>query len=105
MGLIALAWLVTATWAMAQPYEVVTRPNIHYVEHDGIKLTGDLYPPKGRDKAPVLVAVHGGGWQVGTAPSTGIGARIWPRTATLCSRSITGCRSRAPRAIPRRSTT
>ena len=36
-----------------------------FAEHDGVKLLGDLYPPKGLDKAPVLVAVHGGGWQVG----------------------------------------
>jgi acetyl esterase/lipase len=28
-------------------------------------LLGDFYAPKGLDKAPVLVAVHGGGWQVG----------------------------------------
>jgi acetyl esterase/lipase len=30
-----------------------------------VKLLGDLYSPRGLDKAPVLVAVHGGGWQVG----------------------------------------
>src|SRR6185369_396386 len=28
-----------------------------------------LYLPKGRDKAPVIVAVHGGGWQVGSRAS------------------------------------
>jgi acetyl esterase/lipase len=64
-GLIAIAWLFTAAAATAQPYEVVTRPNVDYVEHDGVKLQGDLYLPKGRDKAPVLIAVHGGGWQAG----------------------------------------
>jgi acetyl esterase/lipase len=37
-----------------------------FAEHDGTKLLGDLYSPKGLDKAPVLVAVHGGGWQVGS---------------------------------------
>ena len=36
-----------------------------FAEHDGVKLVGDLYLPKGRRKAPVLVAVHGGGWQIG----------------------------------------
>ena len=46
-------------------YSVVTRSNLAYVEHDGVTLTGDLYAPRGLDKAPVLVAAHGGGWQVG----------------------------------------
>ncbi len=32
---------------------------------DGTELLGDLYIPDGVDSAPVLVAVHGGGWQVG----------------------------------------
>jgi acetyl esterase/lipase len=47
----------------AADYEVITRTNIEYVQHDGIALAGDLYLPKGLEKAPVLVAVHGGGWQ------------------------------------------
>jgi acetyl esterase/lipase len=55
--------MLLTTRASAQPFEVVTRPDVEYVVHDGVKLTGDLYLPKGRDKAPVLVAVHGGGWQ------------------------------------------
>ena len=46
----------------AQGYAVVTKPNVQYVEHDGVKLTGDFYSPKGLDKAPVLIAAHGGGW-------------------------------------------
>ena len=44
---------------------MTTRTDIVFAEHDGAKLLGDLYSPKGLDKAPVLVAVHGGGWQVG----------------------------------------
>jgi acetyl esterase/lipase len=55
---------LTATVAQAD-YEVVNRANIQYVEHGGAKLTGDLYLPKGLAKAPVIVAVHGGGWQNG----------------------------------------
>ena len=47
-------------------YEVVNRPGLVFAEHDGVKLVGDLYLPKGRSKAPVLVAIHGGGWQVGS---------------------------------------
>jgi acetyl esterase/lipase len=55
--------------ASAAEYAVTTRTNVQYVEHDGVKLAGDLYSPKGRDKAPVIVAIHGGGWQVGS-PAT-----------------------------------
>lgn len=49
----------------AAEYEVVNRPGLVFAEHDGIKLVGDFYLPKGRGKTPILVAVHGGGWQVG----------------------------------------
>jgi acetyl esterase/lipase len=50
---------------MAENFEVVTRTDIEFAEHDGTRLVGDLYSPKGLDKAPVLVGVHGGGWQIG----------------------------------------
>jgi acetyl esterase/lipase len=41
------------------------RPDIAFAEHDGVTLLGDLYLPKGIGKAPVLVGIHGGGWQLG----------------------------------------
>jgi acetyl esterase/lipase len=47
------------------PYDVETRPDILFAVHDGEELLGDLYRPRGVDKAPVLVAAHGGGWQIG----------------------------------------
>ncbi len=50
---------------MAKEYEVAIKPDITFAEHDGVKLLGDLYLPQGLRKAPVLVGVHGGGWQVG----------------------------------------
>jgi acetyl esterase/lipase len=62
---LALTFLA-ADGAAAQGYGVVTKPNVQYVEHDGAKLTGDFYAPKGLDKAPVIIAVHGGGWQGGS---------------------------------------
>jgi acetyl esterase/lipase len=65
LGLLVLASLLNGVSAHAQTYGVTARSNVDYVEHDGIKLTGDLYLPKGLDKAPVLIAVHGGGWQIG----------------------------------------
>ena len=36
-----------------------------YGEHDGARLCGDLYFPKAQAPHPALVAVHGGGWQIG----------------------------------------
>ncbi len=50
---------------MSQQREVEIEPDIVFAEHDGVKLLGDLYLPKGVQKAPVLVGVHGGGWQLG----------------------------------------
>ena len=73
-GVLAAAGFAIVVPAMTMPasaaeYAVTTRMNVQYVEHDGVKLTGNLYAPKGRDKAPVIVAVHGGGWQVGRPPT------------------------------------
>ena len=51
---------------VAAEHEVTIRTDVVYVERDGAKLSGDLYLPKGVAKAPVLVAVHGGGWQRGS---------------------------------------
>jgi acetyl esterase/lipase len=66
---VALALVLPGAGASAKDYEVVTRPNLEFVQHDGANLAGDLYLPKGLDKAPVLVAVHGGGWQAGSRAS------------------------------------
>src|SRR5262245_18650875 len=57
------AMIVSAT---AREYEVVVRNDIEYAAREDGRLAGDLYLPKGLEKAPVLVAVHGGGWQAGS---------------------------------------
>jgi acetyl esterase/lipase len=44
---------------------VKTLNDIAFAGGDGADLLGDLYMPEGVDTAPVLAAVHGGGWQVG----------------------------------------
>lgn len=67
--LAGFALVLAGVDAMAEDFTVATRADIVFAEHDGTKLIGDLYAPKGRDKAPVLVAVHGGGWQAGTRKS------------------------------------
>jgi acetyl esterase/lipase len=63
---VTLPLILAAAGAFARDYEVVTRPNLEFVQHDGASLAGDLYLPKGLDKAPVVIAAHGGGWQVGS---------------------------------------
>jgi acetyl esterase/lipase len=65
-AVMAAGLLVSGGAAQAATYEVTTRADIQFAEHDGVKLLGDLDSPRGLDKAPVLVAVHGGGWQVGS---------------------------------------
>lgn len=50
---------------MAKEHEVTAELDIAFAEHDGMTLLGDLYRPKGLAKPPVLVGVHGGGWQIG----------------------------------------
>src|SRR5260221_6410184 len=67
--LIAAPLLVAAEVAPAQTYAVTTKPNVEYVVHEGVRLTGDFYLPKGLDKAPVIVAVHRCGWQAGSPGS------------------------------------
>jgi len=44
---------------------VKTLNDIAFAGGDGAGLLGDLYMPDGVGTAPVLVAVHGGGWQIG----------------------------------------
>lgn len=61
----SLAVLLVSSPVSAADYQITTQPGLVYAEHDGTKLVGDLYLPKGRAKAPALVAIHGGGWQGG----------------------------------------
>ena len=56
---------ITCGQAMALNLEITMQPDIQFAEHDGFKLLGDLYLPKGVERAPMLVGVHGGGWQIG----------------------------------------
>ncbi|MCC7345800.1 MAG: alpha/beta hydrolase [Variibacter sp.] len=46
-------------------HEVERRFDIPYAEHDGLRLVGDLYAPKGLAQAPCVIAVHGGAWYLG----------------------------------------
>jgi len=55
------------------PREVEVRRDLKYATHDGVALAGDYYVPKAPGKYPVVVAVHGGGWQGGART----GYRSW----------------------------
>lgn len=71
MGIL-VAVALGASVVEAFAYEVMIKRNIEYVTHDGVKLHGDLYHPMTRERerlpvVPVVIAVHGGGWQSGTA--------------------------------------
>jgi acetyl esterase/lipase len=49
---------------------VDTRPDIEFATHDDVALRGDLYLPKAASApVPILVAVHGGGWERGDRKS------------------------------------
>jgi acetyl esterase/lipase len=61
----AVASLLMNVPASAAEFEIANQTDVVYADHDGTKLVGDLYLPKGKTKAPVLVAMHGGGWQIG----------------------------------------
>lgn len=45
------------------------RQGIEYARHDGAVLLGDLYAPEAPGRHPAIVAVHGGGWQLGSRES------------------------------------
>lgn len=38
---------------------------ITYATHDGVKLLGDMVLPTGGKQHPIVIAIHGGGWQNG----------------------------------------
>ena len=86
---LATGLLMPAARAKAD-YEVMTRNDIFFAEHDGVKLFGDFYAPKGLDKAPVLVASMAVDGKWATASSIRTWGPISPKTATLCSQSSTG---------------
>ena len=46
--------------------DIEIRKGIEYARHDGVTLKGDLYAPKAPGKYPVIVAIHGGGWRLGS---------------------------------------
>jgi acetyl esterase/lipase len=60
-----LGMAVATCRASAAEYEVGKRFGVVYAMHDRTKLVGDLYLPNKRSRAPLLIAMHGGGWRGG----------------------------------------
>jgi acetyl esterase/lipase len=50
---------------MPQSFEISIHEDVEFATHDGVRLVGDFYSPRGVNKIPAIVAVHGGGWQIG----------------------------------------
>jgi acetyl esterase/lipase len=65
VGIVLAGFLTTPTVA-AQGSSVETRKAVQYGTHDGATLIGDLYLPEGGTIRPAIIAVHGGGYQLGS---------------------------------------
>lgn len=59
---------------------VETFPDLAYAEVDGHSLALDVYRPGGNEPAPVVIYLHGGGWQVGDK-TDGVKERLEPMAA------------------------
>ncbi|MCE7029423.1 alpha/beta hydrolase [Jiella avicenniae] len=57
--------VVVARVDIADAVEFSVMENVEYANHDGVSLGGTFYKAETPEPAPVIVAVHGGGWQVG----------------------------------------
>ena len=64
------------SWADGPTRDYEVRKNCKDATHDGVALMGDYYVPKAAGKYPVVVAVHGGGWQGGTKMAYQFGGHI-----------------------------
>jgi acetyl esterase/lipase len=65
-SILLVSLLMAPIIVAAQEFGVETRKAVLYGTHEGAVLVGDLYLPKGAENLPAIVAVHGGGWQVGS---------------------------------------
>jgi acetyl esterase/lipase len=69
--LVGFLSLLLTSAALSQNLEVEVRKGVEFAVHDGVSLRGDLYAPKPPGKYPAIVAVHGGGWQIGNPATYG----------------------------------
>ena len=71
--LLATAALIVAPLYGQALQEVEIRHGVQYATHDGVVLAGDYCVPKRARKFPVVVAAHGGAWQLGERTYTVFG--------------------------------
>lgn len=80
----------------------MTMRTVEFVRYDAEALAADLYLPDAAAPAPVLIALHGGGWKGGTRASyRHIGAYLARSGYALCAidyRLVSGERNRYPAA-------
>ena len=71
----AVFFAFTKIRSHAQTADVKTYPNISYAKREGVapNLTNlDIYAPSNAKKAPVMIMIHGGGWQIGDKSNRGV---------------------------------
>jgi acetyl esterase/lipase len=68
--LLATVALVVAPLFGQSSQEFEARRDLKYATHEGVELVGDYYVPKRPGKFPIVVAMHGGGWQLGDRTPT-----------------------------------
>ena len=66
VGILLAGFLIAPITVAAQGSSVETRKAVQYGTHDGATLIGDLYLPEGGTIRPAIIAVHGGGYQLGS---------------------------------------
>ncbi len=69
-----------------ESFEVKKTPNLAYYagqDADSVRHKLDLYVPRGKRKAPVLIFIHGGGWTSGTKNLYGYLASSFARQGIL----------------------
>ena len=89
-----------------QQHNLIIRENIPYATHDGVTLLGDLYlPAKSKTAVPILIGVHGGGWERGDRKSFRNWGHYLPQRGYGCLPFNTSSPSRPHRLIRRRCMT
>lgn len=66
IGALLMALLATTAAVAAEDAEVERRFGVVYAEQDGQKLRADIYLPRGIERAPGVLMIHGGSWMYGS---------------------------------------
>jgi len=76
LRLTLLSAVATAGWSGATGAATRVEPDIEYATVADTALRLDLYLPEGAASAPLLVFVHGGGWEAGSKAGMPLGALV-----------------------------